>query len=235
MTWRRAMPWAAVAVVAAFCGLVLSQFGLGQERASDAELWMRAAASLGARNVVSAIILGVRLLDTLVEVIVFTVAVLGVRYFLKIQEESTKAGEEIPESPLVAASSAILLPGILMLGAYVTVCGHLSPGGGFSGGAIAASALLLAAASLGAERVSARFAESRFERVEWGALAILLLVTLAPALLGRAVTTDLLPAGVRGNLASGGTILPYNVLISVKVFLGSWVIVHHFLRHRGEI
>ncbi len=37
----------------------------------------------------------------------------------------------------------IIVPFILVFGAYVTVYGHISPGGGFAGGTILAAALIL--------------------------------------------------------------------------------------------
>lgn len=233
-TTRIVVPAAACALVGAFCAIAWHGLDGAGPNAADVSPWIESAEALGARNVVSSIILGVRILDTLVEILVFTVAVLGVRYFLELPH-GRAAAEEIPESRLVGVSSAILLPLIVVIGTYVTIYGHLSPGGGFSGGAITATGLLLVAAAVGAERVGARFHEGAFERVEWGTLAALLVLALLPVPFGKAPLTDLLPAGAAGKLLSGGTILPYNLLIGAKVLLGSWVIIHHFLRHRGEI
>ncbi|MDD5646035.1 MAG: MnhB domain-containing protein, partial [Candidatus Bipolaricaulis sp.] len=161
------LPAIACALVVAFCAVVWHGFDLAESRRVDVSPWVESAHALGASNIVSSIVLGVRLMDTLVEILVFTVAVLGVRYFLELPHGRVGA-EEIPESRLVAVSSAILLPLILVIGGYVTVYGHLSPGGGFSGGAIVATGLLLVAAGMGAERVSARVREAAFERAEGG-------------------------------------------------------------------
>jgi multicomponent Na+:H+ antiporter subunit B len=229
-----ALPTIACTLVTAFCAVVWHGFSLEESRRVDVSPWVESAKTLGAGNVVSSIILGVRLMDTLVEVLVFAVAVLGVRYFLELPHGRARA-EEIPESHLVAVSSAILLPLILVIGGYVTIYGHLSPGGGFSGGAIVATGLLLVAAGVGVERISARFRETALERAEWGTLVGLLGLLLLPIPFGRLPLTDLLPRGTPGALLSGGTVLPYNLLIGTKVVLGSWVIIHHFLRHRGEI
>lgn len=235
MTSRAVVPVLSVLAVGTFCGLVLRDFGVRGVGEEASLVWVAAARTLGARNVVASIVLGVRLIDTLVEVLVFTTAVLGVRYFLELPDGRAEAPEVIPESRLVTVSASVFLPLVFVIGAYVTVFGHLSPGGGFSGGAIAASGLLLAAVAVGAKQVDARFHESTSERIEWGALVALFVLGLVPVVWGRLPLTDLLPAGTQGRLASGGTILSYNLLIGVKVLMGSWVVIHHFLRHRGEV
>ena len=38
-----------------------------------------------------------------------------------------------------------------------------------------------------------------------------------------------------GRLLSAGSILPYNLLISVKVFFGAWLIIAAFAQHRGDL
>ena len=202
-------------------------------------------ASTGASNSVCSIVLGARLLDTLFEVLVFSVAVLGVRWMLERGGPDPSAGEprthsvlapvaEIAESDVVRRSAYLLFPPVTLLGIYLAVFGHLSPGGGFGGGAVAASGLLLVAVAVGAQTVARRFHEQALARLEWGVVAVILGIALVSSLLG-APKSGLLPAGVPGELTGGGWLLVYNLLIAIKVFLGGWAIIHLFIEHRGEI
>jgi len=38
-----------------------------------------------------------------------------------------------------------------------------------------------------------------------------------------------------GKVISGGSIPIDNLLIGIRVFIGTWVIIHYFMRHRGEV
>ncbi|MGB2982676.1 MAG: MnhB domain-containing protein [Candidatus Bipolaricaulia bacterium] len=223
-----------VLLIAAFCTVILTAFGFRGSRDVGTERWIDVARQTGAVNIVSSIYLGARLFDTLLEVLVFAVAVLGVHFYLTARGHPEPV-ESIPESRVVRVAADILLPLILLIGIYVTVHGHLSPGGGFSGGVIAGTGLLLAAIALGTSVVAARFGRLLLERIEWGALLGILVLAVAPVLFARLPMSDLLPPGRPGSLGSGGSILLYNGLIGVKVFIGSWVIVRHFVDHRGEI
>lgn len=231
---------AGLGLTAAFCVVVLLGFGFSEPhgidlaRSAGADRWIGVARQTGAVNVVSAIYLDARLFDTLLEVLVFAVAVLGVRFYLTARGRPEPV-ESIPESNIVRVAADILLPLILLVGIYVTVHGHISPGGGFSGGVIGGSGLLLAAIALGTGTVAARLGHRLLDRLEWGALLGILLVAAVPILLARDPLSNLLPAGTPGRIGSGGSILLYNTLIGVKVFIGSWVIVRHFVDHRGDI
>ena len=193
----------------------------------------RAATETGAANLVTGIYLNYRLYDTLFEVLVFAVAVIGVRYYLVGQKEGTAS--PIPNSHVVRTSADLLFSPLLLIGVYLVLFGHLSPGGGFAGGVVGGSGLLLCAIGLGGEVVARRFHEALFERAEWVILGVFLLLIIVPALFGRAPGADLLPTGRIGNLASGGTIVFYNLLIGAKVFIGTWVVIYYFTRHRGEV
>ncbi len=188
----------------------------------------------GATNLVAGIYLNYRLYDSLFELLVFSVAVLGVRFYLGTKKESPKT-TAIPESQAVRASADLLFSPILLIGIYLVLFGHLSPGGGFSGGAVAGTGLLLCAVALGAETVARRFHSAQLELPEWGILLVVLLIALLPVVFDLPPFTDLLPRGEDGNLLSGGTIIVYNVLIGAKVFIGTWVMINTFIRHRGEI
>lgn len=231
------MALAAVLVVACFCGVLLFAFSyrgpLSGAALTDAS---RTVAETGAVNLVSAIYLNYRLYDTLFEILIFSVAVLGVRFYLLGRGGGqAETAAQIPESQVVRTSADLLFPLILLLGIYLVLFGHLAPGGGFSGGVVAGSGLLLCAVALGADAVAHRFHKHAFERLEWVLLLAILLFAVFPIALRAIPLTDLLPQGRPGSMLSGGSILFYNVMIGFKVFIGTWVVIRCFLRHRGEI
>jgi multicomponent Na+:H+ antiporter subunit B len=158
-----------------------------------------------------------------------------VRFYRNADENKKPSVARVAESPVVRIAADLLFGPIIMIGLYLIVFGHLSPGGGFSGGAVGGTGLLLCAAALGAEVVARRFHEQIIEQIEWGILLVIISFALAPVLFGHSPLTDLLPAGRAGSLPSGGTIPVHNVLIGIKVFIGTWVIIYSFIRHRGEI
>ncbi len=226
---------AAIALVVAFCITVGVAFRFRPlEEPIANSLYVQEAKKTGAANLVSAIYLEVRLYDTLFELLVFSVAVLGVRACLRGRGREEPA-TAIPESHVVRTSAYLLFPFLLLLGLYLTVFGHLTPGGGFSGGVVAASGLLLCAVALGSENVAVRVREHWLERMEWGIPLLLLLLGILPLVFGMPPFTDLLPKGEIGRVGSGGTIPVHNLLVGVMVFIGTWLVVHAFIRHRGEI
>ncbi|MBN2830131.1 MAG: Na(+)/H(+) antiporter subunit B [Candidatus Cloacimonetes bacterium] len=99
------------------------------------------AEKLNIPNTVTAIVVTFRGLDTLGEVTVLFLATAGVGFFLK-RKDSEKQKKR-PGSEILKTGSGILTPMIIVLGVYIFVHGHLTPGGGFQGGVVIASAFLL--------------------------------------------------------------------------------------------
>lgn len=100
----------------------------------------------GSLNLVTAIYLDFRLLDTLFEAGILLVAVTGVSYIA--QHDNVEHNPlfmldkfKIPE--LFVSLARIIYPIVLVFGIYVVFNGHLAPGGGFQGGSILATALLI--------------------------------------------------------------------------------------------
>jgi multicomponent Na+:H+ antiporter subunit B len=100
----------------------------------------------GSLNLVTAIYLDFRLLDTLFEAGVLLIAVTGVSYIA--QHEHVEHNPlfmldkfKIPE--LFVSLARVIYPIVLLFGIYVVFNGHLAPGGGFQGGSILATALLI--------------------------------------------------------------------------------------------
>ncbi len=234
MTTRKVYTAVAVGIVVAFTAWVSLTYLSGHPDPADSQRYLsQALGATGASNRVAGIALNDRLFDTLLEVLVFSVAVLGVRHYL-----SQSVRMELPdlsESAVVQTAVLFLAPLALLLGAYFVVFGHISRGGGFAAGVTAASGLLYVAIAQGMGVTEARLRPRRMAAVEKAILLILLAWMLAPAVVGQLPLTDLLPKGIPGQFLSAGSILPYNILIGIKVFLGAWVVIAAFAQHRGEL
>ncbi len=96
-------------------------------------------------NSITAIVVNFRGFDTLGEVTVLFLAATGLASILYRRKEEDVEVERVrlPSSGLVRTGAKILFPLMLLLGIYVFIHGHLTPGGGFQGGAIIATGFLL--------------------------------------------------------------------------------------------
>lgn len=101
------------------------------------------AEEVGSANLVTAVVVTYRGLDTLGEVTILFLSAAIVSFFLKIENKNSATRELKPVGDILNTASQILIPIIILLGIYVFINGHLSPGGGFQGGAIIASAFVL--------------------------------------------------------------------------------------------
>lgn len=224
----------AIGIITVFVGMIAVTYFVSFPDPSTSQRYLAIRVEdTGASNRVSGIYLNVRLFDTLLEILVFSVAVLGVRYYLR-----HAADTDIPslsESAVVRTSAGFLGPLALLLSAVFAIFGHVSPGGGFSSGVIAGSAILFVAIAQGIEKTEAKLNPARVATVEKLLLLLVLIWAIAPALFGLAPLSDMLPKGEAGQLLSGGSILPYNLVIGAKVFLGAWLIIAAFAQHRGEL
>jgi multicomponent Na+:H+ antiporter subunit B len=173
----------------------------------------RTATDLGSANIVTAIVVTYRGLDTLGEVTVLFLAATIVGLVLA-QGVHTEHRARTPVGELLTTGTRFLVPLILLLGVYVFVNGHLTPGGGFQGGAIVASGMLLL---LLADPLK-QFSHGLISVIE--SLAGLLYVAIGLAglfLAGGFLDNRFLPLGTLGDLASAGAIPLIYSLIGLKV------------------
>lgn len=100
---------------------------------------------LSVANVVTAIVVNYRGFDTLGEVTVLFLAAAGLGSILYRRKEEGEHDVMVLKnsSQLLRTGAKLIFPAILVLGAYVFIHGHLTPGGGFQGGAIIATGFLL--------------------------------------------------------------------------------------------
>jgi multicomponent Na+:H+ antiporter subunit B len=172
------------------------------------------AQDLGAENIITAIIVTYRGLDTLGEVTVLflTAAIIGL--VLAQSKKRSKSSQRAPTSELLITGSRLLVPLILLLGAYVFINGHLTPGGGFQGGAILASATLLLLLTDPLQQFSHRLI-SIVESVS--GLFFIGIGLLGIALAGGFLDNRILPLGTLGSIFSAGAIPVIYTFIGLKV------------------
>lgn len=161
--------------VAVGVGAVVTCFALAAASARTAPVistgYLRRAAETGAYNVVDAIIVDFRALDTLGEISVVLVAAVGVGSLVRFRDrDAVRAVDEEPparfptthwdeprqtwlpgagerpggeRSVLLEVAIRLLFPSILVLSLFLLFSGHYRPGGGFSGGLVAGLAFVL--------------------------------------------------------------------------------------------
>ncbi|CAM5296848.1 monovalent cation/H+ antiporter subunit A [Streptomyces pilosus] len=162
------------AAAAGAVGVLVTCFALVASAARTAPAisaeYARQAAETGAENVVNAIIVDFRALDTVGEIAVLLVTAVGVMSLVRVDgaEERIPGGGapgtfptahwdepvrtwlpgagERPggeRSVLLEVATRLLFPSILLLSLFLLFSGHYRPGGGFSGGLVAGLAFVL--------------------------------------------------------------------------------------------
>jgi multicomponent Na+:H+ antiporter subunit B len=170
---------------------------------------------IGAANIVTAIVVTYRGLDTLGEVTVLflSAAILGL-VLAHGRRQGNARRAPIPAGELLTTSTRILAPLVMLLGVYVFVNGHLTPGGGFQGGAIIASGVLL----LLLANPLKHFAHRLIATVESLAGVFYVAIGLLGIFLaGGFLDNRFLPTGTLGDLLSAGSIPLIYSLIGLKV------------------
>ena len=94
----------------------------------------------GAANLVTAVVLGFRGIDTLGELSILFAAATAAGLVLG---RGAAAGGGDPAGFILRAGARLLFPLMVVVGLYIVLHGHLTPGGGFQGGVILAGAFFL--------------------------------------------------------------------------------------------
>ena len=171
------------------------------------------AEEVGAANLVTAIVVTYRGLDTLGEVTILFLTAAIAAFFLKSKDDFTKRNIK-ESSELLKTASSMLVPLIFILGIYVFVNGHLTPGGGFQGGAILASGLVLLLLSEPLKKVNSRL----FAVVESFSGIFYVGIGVAGIFLaGGFLDNSILPLGEFGTLLSAGALPVIYILVGLKV------------------
>lgn len=168
-------------------------------------------ADTGSLNLVTAVVVAYRGLDTLGEVVVLFCASTAVVLILTL---IPIGAHPTPPSSIVAFTAGILPAAIVLFGIYIITHGHLSPGGGFPGGAVVASAFLLV--MLGSNTIpgKTKFLTSieSLAGLTFGLLGFWGMLTL-----GQFLNNLVLPSGSPGRILSAGIIPLISLAIGAKV------------------
>jgi multicomponent Na+:H+ antiporter subunit B len=210
-----------LAVLAFFLFLFLSRVaGIetpGRLKGVGAGYVDRSIPELNSPNVVTAVVVTYRGIDTLGEVSVLFLAAAAISLLLRVTVKKGpegSEGEKRPASEILMTGADVLSPVIVFFGVYIFLHGHLSPGGGFQGGAVVASAVLLL------------FLAYPGYRLRHGILTVLeslsgtvyvLIAVLGLVLAAGFLDSRLLAMGETGRIISAGTIPLIYTVIGLKV------------------
>ncbi len=201
----------------------LSQIEFGADRMGSIEnpttvgayYLSKTPSELSVANVITAIVVNYRGFDTLGEVSVLFLAATGLGSILYRRRKEGEHDEAIsqPSSQLLQAGSKLIYPAILVLGAYVFIHGHLTPGGGFQGGAIIATGLLLMMMSYKDFKMN----HTVLTWIESVAGITFVSIGIGGLIIGKTFLENFLAVGTLNDLFSGGIIPIIYIAVGFKV------------------
>jgi len=169
-------------------------------------------AETGDANIVTSVVVTYRGFDTLGEVTILFITATIIGFLLKGKQ--AKEAWKRPDSEFLITASQVLIPVIFLVGVYIFVNGHLTPGGGFQGGAVIASANILWLSALKNSKINhnlLEFAES------FSGFGFVLLGVLGIFMAGGFLDNKIFSLGTFGTLFSAGAIPVIYSLIGLKV------------------
>ncbi len=174
-----------------------------------------AAEETGAANLVTSVVVTYRGLDTLGEVSILFLTAAIISFVLKFREEEDNKPQKLrPTSEILSTATQVLTPVIMLVGIYIFLNGHLTPGGGFQGGAVIASAVLLMLMANPRMHISHRivgFVESV------SGMAFVLIGVIGILAGGGFLDNRILQLGTFGTLLSAGAIPLIYIFVGLKV------------------
>ncbi len=175
----------------------------------------------GAVNIVAGVILDYRAFDTFGESCVLFVAACSVMMLMKKgkkgKDEENLQNYNPKRDPVLKQLAMVLVPFNLMLGVYVVLNGHLSPGGGFSGGAIMGASLILFSSAFGYRRVRPILTEKLIKIVTFVSLTFYAVAKGYSFFTGANHLHSIISPGTPGRIMSAGIILPLNIAVGFVV------------------
>jgi multicomponent Na+:H+ antiporter subunit B len=172
------------------------------------------AGEVGAPNLVTSVVVTYRGFDTLGEVTILFLVASIIGFFLKRKQEETANPAKRESSEIIVTASKLLVPVVILLGVYVFVNGHLTPGGGFQGGSIIATAFIMLLMANPDYTISHRII-SAVESIS--GIAFVVIGIFGILLAGGFLDNHILPAGTFGHIFSAGAIPVIYSLIGLKV------------------
>lgn len=184
----------------------------------------------GAANLVTSVVVTYRGLDTLGEVTILFLASAIIGLMLHA-DKSVRREKTHESSEFLTTATHILLPVISLVGVYIFINGHLTPGGGFQGGAILASALILMVISFPDKKFSHRILDIT-ESIS--GLVFILLGIAGIFLAGGFLDNTIFGLGKFGELFSAGAIPLIYSFIGLKVGAELSGVILEFNKIQGE-
>jgi len=163
----------------------------------------------GSANIVTSIVTDYRGFDTLGEVTVLFISILGVSLLL------LSMGAPALKEPSIVQRAGVmyLIPIIMLVGAYVFIHGHLTPGGGFPGGAVIATGFLLMLLGLSGKKRPTKL----LKVLESLAGVVFVGIGFAGLMINGSFLSNFLPNGRVGSLFSAGFVMVIYIFIGIKV------------------
>jgi len=182
----------------------------------------------GSANIVTSVVVNYRGFDTLGELTVLFISAMGVALLLNVGKE--RIIFRVKPNFILKAGVRIITGIILIVGIYIFVHGHLTPGGGFPGGAMIASSVLLMYIS------DDKFKEkmNAFNVLEGASGVLIIVLGLIGLFAFNSFLYNFLPSGEIGQLFSAGLTPILYVLIGLKVGSELSNIIDNFLTRGGE-
>ena len=194
----------------------------------DIEFGVTEGLESGPANTVTAIVADYRSFDTLGAVTVLFVSALGVALLLGAAKQKRLELDFHPNFMLRVGSRA-LFGIILMTGIYISIHGHLTPGGGFPGGSMIATSMLLLYLADDGFRAKIK----GFKILESVMGSIYVLIGITGLLAYDYFLVNFLDTGVVGELFSAGIIPIIYVVIGLKVGSEISNVIDNFLTEEG--
>lgn len=185
--------------------------------------------------VVTAVNFDYRGFDTLgEEFILFAAALVLVLLLRRLGEERRGRLDRLPRhrhttSAAVRLTCVALVGPTVLLAIYITMHGHLTPGGGFQGGVIAATALLLV--YLGGDYATMRRLRpmALVGTAKAAGAGSFVLIGVAGLIVAGSFLENFLPLGTPGELVSAGTIPLLSLAVGIEVAGGFVLLLSEFL------
>lgn len=201
------------------------------------EINERAVPERKAVNVVNTVTFDYRGIDTIGEELILFASAFGVALLLRHEreEEEHSPADHAGDSVRPLTSDAVRVAALgsigptVILGLYVALHGHLSPGGGFQGGVVLATATLFV--YLGGRYLIFRSLNpvAMLDLGEGLGAGGFITIGLLGLVAGSAFLENFLRLGAPRELLSGGTLIPINLTVALAVAAGVVLIVFEFL------
>lgn len=175
------------------------------------EILHAAPAETGAANIVTSVVLGYRGIDTLGEIAILFTAATAAGLVLGKRRENARRD---PDGGFILIASAdLLFPLLLLVGFYIILHGHLTPGGGFQGGVILAAAFFIPLLARPGTPVN----HGGISLIEGLSGAAFIIIGLMSLYQGHAFLQPMLEKGQIGALLSAGSLPLLYLAVGLKV------------------